>query len=71
MEPMVQAKKRIEADAAEIRLMSPADYFAMKEKLVREAQIAQAAAIRSALARMIAAGRSAAEPSVMPAAAQT
>ena len=51
----MQLKTRIEAGAAEIRLMSPADYFAMKEKLVREAQIAQAAAIRAAFARMIAA----------------
>lgn len=51
----MQVKTRIEAGAAEIRLMSPADYPAMKEKLIREARIAQAAAIRAAFARLIAA----------------
>ena len=51
----MQVKNRIEAGAAEIRLMSPADYSAMKEKLIREARIAQAAAIRTAFARLIAA----------------
>ena len=51
----MQVKNRIEAGAAEIRLMSPADYSAMKEKLIREARIAQAAAIRAAFAGLIAA----------------
>ena len=68
----MQVKNRIEAGAAEIRRMSPADYSAMKEKLIREARIAQAAAIRAAFAALIAAvarPRSAAEPSDMPAVA--
>ena len=51
----MQLKTRIEAGAAEIRLMSPADYSAMKEKLIREARIAQAAAVRAAFAALIAA----------------
>ena len=51
----MQVKNRIEAGTGEIRLMSPADYSAMKEKLIREARIAQAAAIRAAFARSIAA----------------
>ena len=51
----MQVKNRIEAGAAEIRLMSPADYSAMKEKLIREARIAQAAAIRAAFAALVAA----------------
>jgi ABC-type tungstate transport system substrate-binding protein len=55
MEPMMQVKNRIEAGAGEIQLKSPADYSAMKEKLIREARIAQAAAIRTAFARLIAA----------------
>jgi hypothetical protein len=55
MEPMMQVENRIEAGAAEIQLMSPADYSAMKEKLIREARVAQAAAIRAAFAQSIAA----------------
>lgn len=51
----MQVKNRIEAGAAEIRLMSPADYSAMKEKLIREARTAQAAAIWAAFAQVIAA----------------
>ena len=51
----MQVKNRIEAGAAEIRLMSPADYSAMKDKLIREARVAQAAAIRAAFAQVIAA----------------
>jgi ABC-type tungstate transport system substrate-binding protein len=53
MEPMMQVKNRIEA-AGEIQRMSPADYSAIKEKLIREARIAQAAAVRAAFARLIA-----------------
>ena len=51
----MQVKNRIEAGAPEIRPMSPADYSAMKEKLIREARVAQAAAIRAAFTRSIAA----------------
>jgi hypothetical protein len=47
MEPMMQVENRIEAGAAEIQLMSPADYSAMKEKLIREARVAQAACLPS------------------------
>ena len=68
----MQVENRIEAGAAEIRRMSPADYSAMKEKLIREARVAQAAAIRAAFAALIAAVvslRSAADPSDMPAVA--
>jgi hypothetical protein len=55
MERMMQVENPIEAGAPEIRPMSPADYSAMKEKLIREARVAQAAAIRAAFARLIAA----------------
>jgi hypothetical protein len=55
MEPTMQIEARAEASVTEIRRMSRADYSAMKDKLVREAQIAQAAAIRAAFARLIAA----------------
>ena len=51
----MQVKNRIEAAAGEIQLKSPANYSAMKEKLIREARIAQAAAVRAAFARLIAA----------------
>ena len=51
----MQVENRIEAGVPEIRPMSPADYSAMKEKLIREARVAQAAAIRAAFARLIAA----------------
>jgi ABC-type tungstate transport system substrate-binding protein len=54
MERMMQVENRIEAGVPEIRPMSPADYSAMKEKLIREARVAQAAAIRAAFARLIA-----------------
>jgi hypothetical protein len=55
MEAIMQVKNRIEAAVPEIRLTLPADYSAMKEKLIREARVAQAAAIRAACARSIAA----------------
>jgi hypothetical protein len=45
MEAMMQMTNRIEAGVSEIQLKSPADYSAMKEKLIREARVAQAAAI--------------------------
>ncbi len=51
----MQIEARAEARATVIRRMSRADYSAMNDKLVREAQIAQAAAIRAAFARLIAA----------------
>jgi hypothetical protein len=51
----MQMRNRIKAAVPEIRLKSPADYSAMKEKLIREARVAQAAAIRAACARSIAA----------------
>ena len=51
----MQVENRIEAGVPEIRPMSPADYSAMKEKLIREARVAQAAAIRAAFACLIAA----------------
>jgi len=40
---------------AESRRMSPAEYFAMKQRIVQQARTAQAAAIRAALASLIAA----------------
>jgi hypothetical protein len=55
MERMMQVKNRIEAATPEIQLKSPADYSAMKERLIREARVAQAAAVRAACARLIAA----------------
>jgi hypothetical protein len=55
MEPMMQAKNRIEAGLTEIQLTSAADYSAVKEKLIREARVAQAAAVRVAFAGLIAA----------------
>jgi ABC-type tungstate transport system substrate-binding protein len=51
----MQRRNRIEAAVPEIQLKSPADYSAMKEKLIREARVAQAAAIRAAFARLVAA----------------
>ena len=51
----MQMTNRIEAGVSEIRLKSPADYYAMKEKLIREARVAQAAAIRATFAQSIAA----------------
>jgi hypothetical protein len=55
MEARMQMRNWIEAGVTEIRLKSPADYSAMKERIIREARAAQAAAVRAALARMIAA----------------
>jgi hypothetical protein len=49
MEAMMRMTNWIEAGVTEIRLKSPADYSAMKGKLIREARVAQAAAIRAAL----------------------
>lgn len=40
---------------AESRRMSSAEYFAMKQRIVRQARAAQAAAIRAALANLFAA----------------
>ena len=51
----MQMTNRIEAGVSEIRLKSPADYSAMKERIIREARVAQAAAVRAAFARLIAA----------------
>ena len=51
----MQVKNRIEAGAPEIRPTSSAEYSTMKEKLIREARIAQAGAIRAAFAGLIAA----------------
>jgi hypothetical protein len=51
----MQMRNRIEAAVTEIQLKSPADYSAMKEKLIREARVAQAATVRAAFARPIAA----------------
>lgn len=45
---------RIQIDAAEIGRMSPADFFAMKNRIIREARRAQAAAIHAAFAQAIA-----------------
>ena len=51
----MQMANRIEAGVSEIQLKPPADYSAMKERIIREARIAQAAAIRAAFATLIAA----------------
>jgi ABC-type tungstate transport system substrate-binding protein len=51
----MQMTNRIEASVTEIRMKSPADYSAMKEKLIREARVAQAAAVRAGFSRLIAA----------------
>jgi hypothetical protein len=55
MEAKMLLRNRIEAGVGEIRLKWPADYSAMKERIIREARVAQAAAIRAAFARLIAA----------------
>jgi hypothetical protein len=55
MEAKMQLRSRIEAGVSEIRLKPPADYSAMKERIIREARVAQAAAVRAAFARLIAA----------------
>jgi ABC-type tungstate transport system substrate-binding protein len=54
MEQTMQIEARAEARVTGIRQMSPADHSALKDRLVREARIAQAAAIRAAFARLIA-----------------
>jgi len=51
----MQLRNRIEAGVTEIRLKSLADYSAMKERIIREARAAQAAAIRAVFAGLIAA----------------
>jgi len=51
----MQMRNRIDAGVTGIELKSPPDYSAMKAKLIREARVAQAAAIRAACARLIAA----------------
>jgi len=48
-------KSQVWIGLAEIRLASRDDYFTMKARIIREARIAQAAAIRAALAATIAA----------------
>ena len=50
----MQMTNLIEAGASEVQPKLPADYSAMKEKLIREARVAQAAAIRAAFATLIA-----------------
>jgi hypothetical protein len=55
MEAKMQIRNRIEAGVTEIQLTSSADYSAMKERIIREARVAQAAAVRAACARLIAA----------------
>jgi hypothetical protein len=55
MEAKMQMTNLIEAGVGEIQLKLPADYSAMKEKLIREARVVQAAAIRAAFATLIAA----------------
>lgn len=51
---------------AESRRLSPAEYFAMKQRIVRQARTAQAAAIRAALASLIAAAVSLATRPFLP-----
>jgi hypothetical protein len=51
----MQMRNRIEAGVTEIQPKLPADYSAMKERIIREARSAQAAAIRAAFATLIAA----------------
>jgi hypothetical protein len=55
VEAKTQMRNRIEAGVTEIQLKSPSDYSAMKERIIREARSAQAAAIRAAFATLIAA----------------
>jgi hypothetical protein len=55
MEARMQLRNRIEAGFTEIRLKSAADYSAMKERTIREARTAQAAAVRAPFAQAIAA----------------
>jgi hypothetical protein len=45
----------VEAGVTEIQLKSPADFSVMKERIIREARAAQAAAVRAACAHLIAA----------------
>ena len=51
----MQIADQIGADAPKTQRMSPADYSAMKERVIREARCAQAAAIRAAFVWAIAA----------------
>lgn len=51
---------------AESRRISPAEYFAMKQRVIRQARAAQAAAIRAALASLIAGAASLATRPFLP-----
>jgi hypothetical protein len=51
---------------AKSRRISPAEYFAMKQRVIRQARAAQAAAIRAALASLIAAAVSLATRPALP-----
>lgn len=43
-------QRKIPANADELRQMSPAEWFAMKERIVRQARMAQALAVGKAIA---------------------
>jgi hypothetical protein len=69
---MMQITKRIEACVTEIQSESPADYSAMKEKLIRQARVCTGDRHSGGICTGDRCGRrlrNAAEPSAMPAVA--
>jgi hypothetical protein len=50
---MMHTIKRIETSPPDISRMSPADFLALKDRIIREARIARTAAIHAAFARAI------------------
>jgi hypothetical protein len=55
MEAMMQTRDKIQTGPLDIGLMSSAEFFLPKNRIIREARAAQAAAIHDAFARAVAA----------------
>jgi hypothetical protein len=53
---MMQTETKIQAEPHDISRLSPAELFLLKDRIVREARAAQAAAIRAAFAQAMSAG---------------
>jgi hypothetical protein len=56
MEAMMQPETKIQAEPHDISRLSPAEFFLLKDRIVREARAAQAAAIHAAFAQAMSAG---------------
>lgn len=51
----MQPKHRIPSGADELRGMSPSEWLSLKDRIVREARLAQAATVRAAFVQVVAA----------------